>query len=129
MSIHVRVIWEWLKKNWKLSLLVVWSILVWFFSRRSSQAAIEAMNANKESYEARIRALKEQRKIEIQKREELTLKYEETLAKIEKKYEKKLRDLSKEEKSRIKEIIEKAKGNPAEIDEKIENLFGFVSSD
>ena len=129
MSIHVKVIWEWLKKNWKLSLLIIWSILVWLFSRRSSQAAIAAMNANKESYEARIRALKEQRKIEIQKREELTLKYEETLAKIEKKHKKRLRDLSKEEKSRIKEIVKEAKGNPAEIDEKIENLFGFAPHD
>ena len=43
------------------------------------------MDANKKSYEAQIKSLKEQHKIEVKKREELHLKYQETLAKIEEK--------------------------------------------
>ena len=83
--IKIYLFWECVKKNWKIACLTLWTITVWFFSRRSSQAAIEAMEANKKSYEARIKSLKEQHKIEIKKREELNLKYQETLVKIEKK--------------------------------------------
>ena len=125
--IQIKIAWEWIKKNWKLMLLALWSVIVWFVSRRSSAAAIDAMNANKESYEAQIRALKEEHKRELKKREELALKYKETLAKIEKKYKKKEENLTKEEKKRVKEIIKVAKGDPTEINKKIENLFGLVS--
>ena len=86
LIVNIKIFWTWLKNNWKVTALTVWSIVVWFISRRSSHAAIEAMEANKESYEAQIKALKDQHNIEIQKREELRLKYEETLAKIEEKY-------------------------------------------
>ena len=85
------------------------------------------MQANKESYEAQIKVLKDQHKIEVKKREELRLKYEETLAKIEEKYKKKREELSKVEKKKVKEIVQKAKDNPDEINKKIEDLFGFIS--
>ncbi len=125
--IHLKIAWLWLKKNWKATAIAVWTIFIWFVSRKNSQGAIDAMNANKESYEARIRSLKNQHKIEVQKREELHLKYQETLAKIEEKYKKKKEELSIVEKKKVKEIVEKAKDNPDEISKKIENLFGFTS--
>ena len=116
-----------MKKNWKTAALAAWSIIVWVISRRNSSAAIEAMEANKESCEAQIKSLKDQHKIEVKKREELHLKYQETLAKIEEKYKKKKEQLSKVEKRKVKEIVEKAKDNPDEINKKIEDLFGFTS--
>ena len=117
MILKIKIFWAWIKKNWKLTVLAIWSVLVWFISRRSSQSAIDAMNANKVSYEAQIKSLKEQHGIEVKKREELHLKYQETLAKIEEKYKKK----------KVKEIVKEAKDNPDEINRKIENLFGFTS--
>ena len=125
--IQLRVAWLWIKKNWKATALVAWSAFVWLISRKNSQGAIDAMNANKESYEAQIKSLKDQHKIEVQKREELHLKYQETLAKIEEKYKKKKEELSKVEKKKVKEIVQKAKDNPDEINKKIEDLFGFTS--
>tara|TARA_B100001564_G_scaffold118182_1_gene98390 strand:- start:4530 stop:4916 length:387 start_codon:yes stop_codon:yes gene_type:complete len=125
--IQLRIAWLWVKKNWKATALVVWSIFVWLISRKNSQGAIDAMNANKESYEAQIKSLKVQHKIEVQKREELHLKYQETLVKIEEKYKKKKEELSKVEKKKVKEIVQKAKDNPDEINKKIEDLFGFSS--
>ena len=119
--------YTWLKKNWKLTALAIWSIIVWFISRRDSQAILDIMHANKESYETQIRSLKEQRIIEKQKIKELNLKYKEVLAKIEEKYSKKEKDLSRKEKNKIKEIVTKAKDNPVEINKKIENIFGFTS--
>jgi cell division protein FtsB len=68
MILKLKLIWTCIKKNWKAALLAVWSIIVWFISRRNSEAAIQAMQANKESYEAQIKSLKDQHKIEVQKR-------------------------------------------------------------
>jgi Txe/YoeB family toxin of Txe-Axe toxin-antitoxin module len=127
MILKIKIFWAWIKKNWKLTVLTIWSVLVWFISRRSSQGAIDAMNANKVSYEAQIKSLKEQHNIEVKKREELHLKYQETLAKIEEKYKKKKEQLSKVEKKKVKEIVKEAKDNPDEINRKIEDLFGFTS--
>jgi len=123
----VKLAWEWVKKNWKFMLLTFWSALVWFLSRRSSQAAIDAMQANKISYETQIDSLKKEHKSEIKKREQLNLKYRETLVKIEEKYRKKENDLSRAEKRKVKEIVKKAKDKPIEINKKIEDLFGFAS--
>tara|TARA_R100001509_G_scaffold87820_1_gene50064 strand:- start:349 stop:711 length:363 start_codon:yes stop_codon:yes gene_type:complete len=117
----------WIKKHWKIVLLAVWTIVVWLFSRKNADGAIKAMKANKESYEKQISVLKDQHKAEIQERERLRLKYEETIANIEKKYELKEKELSKKEKKRVQEIVKEAKDNPGEIDKKIENLFGFNS--
>ena len=127
MILKLKIFWACLKKNWKTAALAAWSIIVWVISRRNSSAAIEAMEANKESYEAQIKSLKDQHKIEVKKREELHLKYQETLAKIEEKYKKKKEQLSKVEKKKVKEIVQKAKDNPDEINKKIEDLFGFTS--
>ena len=128
IKIFIQQFWAWAKKNWKATALAVWSIMVWLLSRRSSKAAIELMEANKESYEAQIKSLKEQRKIEKEKVEELHLKYQEALVKIEEKYNKKEKDLSIKQKSKIKKIIKQAKENPVEINKKIEDLFGFTHS-
>jgi len=125
--LHLKIIWAWLKKNWKASALAVWSVFIWFISRKNSQGAIDAMNANKESYEAQIKSLKDQHKVEVQKREELHLKYRETLAKIEEKYNKKEEELSRKQKGKVKEIVKQAKEEPDEINKKIENMFGFTS--
>ena len=125
--LKLRLFWAGLKKNWKLALLAVWSVVVWLVSRKNAQGAIDAMKANKESYEAQIGSLKREHKIEKERLEQLNLKYRETIATIEKKYDIKEKELSKEKKKRVKEIVEKAKDNPDEINQKIENLFGFTS--
>ena len=127
MILKLKLLWACLKKNWKAAILAIWSIIVWFVSRRNSAAAIEAMQANKESYEAQIKSLKVQHKIERDKIEELNLKYRETIATIEEKYNKKEQELSRKEKKKVKEIVKKAKENPDEINKKIEDLFGFTS--
>ena len=125
--LQIKVFWEWVKTNWKLVCLSLWTVLVWFLSRRSSQAALDAMKANKISYESRIKSLKEQHALEIEKREKLNLKYEETIVKIEEKYKKKEQELTKKEKKQVKEIIKEANDDPDQVSKKIEELFGFIS--
>ena len=66
--LHLNIFWAWTKKNWKLSALAVWSIFIWLVSRKNADGAIQAMKANKESYEAQIQGLKDAHEEEIQKR-------------------------------------------------------------
>ena len=127
MIFKLKLLWASLKKNWKLAVLAVWSVVVWFISRKNAQGAIDAMKANKESYESQITSLKNEHRIEKEKLEQLNLKYRETIATIEKKYDIKEKQLSKEKKKRVKQIVEKAKDNPSEINDKLESLFGFTS--
>ena len=127
MIIQAKIAWEWLKKYWKAAALVVWTVLIWLFSRKNADGAIEALKASKESSEKQIKELKEQHHVEIEKRKQLRLKYEQTIATIEEKYKKKEQDLSRKEKKKVKEIVQKAKDNPDEINKKIEDLFGFTS--
>tara|TARA_E500000331_G_C17198294_1_gene688132 strand:- start:486 stop:890 length:405 start_codon:yes stop_codon:yes gene_type:complete len=126
IKLSIQAFWAWLRKNWKVTALTIWSAVIWLISRRDSKAAIELMEANKESYEEQIRSLKKQRSVEREKVEELHLKYREALVKIEEKYSKKEKDLSLKQKSKIKKIIKQAKEDPDEINKKIENLFGFT---
>ena len=127
MLLKVKIAWELVKRYWKAAALILWTIVIWFFSRKNADGAIEALKASKESHEKQINSLKSQHKIEIAKREELELKYKQTIATIEEKYEKKEQELSRKEKKKVKEIVQKAKDNPDEINKKIEDLFGFVS--
>ena len=123
---QIRLAWLFAKKHWKLFAMAVWSIGIFIFARKNNQAAIETLETRKKSYESQIQTLEEARDTEIKKREDLALKYKETLAKIEKKYTLKEKELSRKEKKKIKEIIKKAESNPDEISDKLENLFGFT---
>ena len=127
MILKLKIFWACIRRNWKAAALAVWSIVIWFISRKNAEGAIEAMKANKESYESQIASLKSEHRIEKEKLEQLNLKYRETIATIEKKYDIKERQLSMAKKKRVKEIVEKAKDNPNEINEKLESLFGFTS--
>ena len=57
MIFKLKIFWACLKKNWKAAALALWSVVVWFISRRNSAAAVAAMEANKESYETQIKSL------------------------------------------------------------------------
>ena len=127
--IQLKLAWIFVKKHWKIFAMAIWSIGIFIFARKNNQAAIETMAARKKSYESQIQALQDARNVEIQKREELTLKYKETLAKIEEKYTIKEEELSRKEKKKVKEIIKKAESNPDEISNKLEDLFGFTVTD
>lgn len=125
--LHLKIFWAWAKKNWKLSVLAAWTVFIWLVSRKNADGVIQAMKANKESYETQIQGLKDAHEEEIKKREELHLKYRLTLGRIKEKYDLEEEQLSRQKRKRVKEIVKKAKDNPNEIDEKIENLFGFTS--
>ena len=121
--------WVWLKTHWHIPFIVTWTVVVWVVSRGNIHAVTQVLEAKKKSYERQIEALRTAHKSEIEKREELDLKYRETLGIIEKDFKLKEQELSSLKKRKIKQIIESSKDNPNEINKKIENLFGFTRAD
>jgi uncharacterized protein YjhX (UPF0386 family) len=122
----IKTSWIWLKTHWHIPFIITWTIVVWILSRGNVKAVTQVLEAKKESYEKQIEALKSAHVVEIKKREELHLKYKETLDTIEKDFKLKEEELSVIKKKKIKQIIKSSKENPHEINKKIEDLFGFT---
>ena len=126
---HIKVIWTFLRENWKIPFLLLWTLFIWTWSRRKGEAAIEILNAKKESYDKQIVKLKENHNKELSLRDEEIKQYHEVIEQIEKKYKKQSDKISKENKIRVKQIVKESKGHPDEVKEKIEKLFNFSDLD
>lgn len=117
--------WLWLKNHWQIPFIIAWSMLVYFVSRRNSDAIIEVLNARKDSYEKQLNDLKKRHNDEIIERDKLIKRYHEAVSLVEKKYAEKEKELSLREKKRVKQIVNESKGNPDVIKKEIEKSFGF----
>jgi len=114
-----------LRENWKIPFLVVWSIVIWALSRKNAEAALDVLEAKKESYDKQIVALKENHKKELTKRDLLVKQYHETIERLEKKYAEKDAILTKKNKQRVKQVVEEMEGDSDAVQRKIEELFNF----
>ena len=119
----------WLRENWKIPFLVIWSIVIWAISRRNAEAALDVLAARKESYEKQIVSLKENHKKELNQRDLLVKQYHQTIKELEEKYAKKNVILSKRQKERVKQVVEETKGNPDAVKQRIEELFNISDLD
>ena len=117
--------WLWLKNHWQIPFIIAWSAIVYFMSRRNSDAIIEVLNAKKDSYEKQLNELKKRHNDEIIERDKLIKRYHEAVSLIEKKYAEKEKELTSREKKRVKQIVSESKGDPDVIKEEIEKSFGF----
>ena len=49
--------WIWSKHHWKIIALVVWTIAIWFVSRKSSRAMLKVLQTSRKSYEDEVEVL------------------------------------------------------------------------
>ena len=117
--------WMWVKEHWKVFAFFVWSMLVWVISRKNSMAALEVLEARKESYDKQLALLKRNHKKELTEKDKLIIEYHDTIDKLEEKFKNEHREITKEHKKEIKKIVEISRGNPEEIKKRIEEEFGF----
>jgi len=122
---HIKLAWIWLRENWKIPFLVVWSIVVWALSRKNAEAALDVLAAKKESYDKQIVTLKENHKKELTKRDLLVKQYHETIKNLEEKYAEKSAILTKKNKEKIKQVVEEMEGDPDAVEKRIETLFNL----
>ena len=117
--------WTWLKTHWQVPFLVVWSVVVYLFTRRNTDALIDVIEAKETSHKKEVEALKRSHKDEILKLKGLQAEYVRTIKELEASFEQQKRELSKKQVEDVKKIVIKSKGNPEEIKRKIENEFGI----
>ena len=120
---------SWLKENWKIPFVIVWTFVVYLVSRKNTSAAIDVLEAKDKSHKAQIKNLKEKHAQEIVERDNLIEQYKNTVSKIEKDFKEKERVLTDQEKQRVKEIVAESKGDTNEVKKQIEKMFNFTFTD
>ena len=124
---YIKLAWIWLKQNWKIPFLVIWSIVVWMVSRNNAEAALDVLAAKKESYDKQIITLKENHKKELSKRDKIVKQYHETIKNLEEKYAEKSAILTKKNREKIKQVVEEMEGDSDAVEKRIEELFNLSS--
>ena len=124
---YIKLAWIWLKQNWKIPFLVIWSIVVWMVSRNNAEAALDVLAAKKESYDKQVITLKENHKKELSKRDKIVKQYHETIKNLEEKYAEKSAILTKKNREKIKQVVEEMEGDSDAVEKRIEELFNLSS--
>jgi len=117
--------WVWLKNYWHVPILLVWTVVVWVFSRRNGEAALEVLATTKESYAAQIEVLKESHASEIEKRDRALKQYEDVVKTLEFEYAKHDEELSRDKKKKIKEYVKEFDEDPDGLAARLEEKFGI----
>ena len=117
--------WVWLKHNWKVPVLLIWSAFIYVLSRRNTEALKEVIELNKKAHKEEVQTINKAHREELIKLRTLQTQYRKTIEKLEKEFEAQNKVLSEKHIEDVKEIVIKSKGNPEQIIRKIENDFGI----
>jgi len=116
--------WVWLRHYWYIPALVIYTLVLWAFFRRSNNNLLKVLSITKDSYEKEIQVIKSTHEKELQKREEIVFLYQETLKKLETEFSIKTKDLSIKKQKEIKKLVEENKEDPSNLAEEMKKLFG-----
>lgn len=125
----IKTSWIWLKEHWQIPLLAVWSVVIFIFTRRNTEALLEVIDAKQESYKKQIEILRRTHRNELLERDNLILEYESLLDALRQEFENRKQELTEIHEEEIKEVVIKSKGDPEEIKTFIEEEFGIVFKD
>jgi hypothetical protein len=125
IKITFKKAWVWLKTYWQVPFLLVWTLVIYLFARRNTDALLEVLEIKKQSHKEEVEALNKSHKDEILKLKGIQAEYLKTIEQLESKFEEQQRKLSEKQVEHVKEVVIKSKGNPEEIKRKIENEFGI----
>tara|TARA_R100001082_G_scaffold5591_2_gene3825 strand:+ start:3064 stop:3480 length:417 start_codon:yes stop_codon:yes gene_type:complete len=117
--------WVWCKHHWKIVALVVWTIVIWFVSRKNSQVALKVLETARNSYQEEIDAVNKTHEEEIRKRDEAIERYNNVLDSIEQNYEESKEKLTFEKRARIKELIDSHGSDKSALNDALKEEFGF----
>mgnify|MGYP007073294035 CR=1 FL=1 len=84
-KVTLKKAWVWLKHNWYVPAVIIYTLALWLLFRNKSQA-LEVLQIRSESYEDQIRVIENAHKKEIEKRDQILQKYDDILNQLEKDY-------------------------------------------
>ena len=115
----------WIKENCQIPFLAVWTLFIWVFTRRNSEAAIETIKIKDAAHKEEIKTLKQSHSEEVAAKDELTKEYLKIVDQIEKKGRSFKIALAEQEKQKVKQIVEDSRGDGHEIKKQLKEKFGF----
>jgi hypothetical protein len=125
LKLFLKKAWTWLKNYWYAPVVFVWTIVVWVFSRRNGEAALEVLASSKKSYEAQIDVLKKTHADEVGKRDKALEQYEDIVRTMEFEYARRSEEISRDKKKKVKEYIKEFDNDPDGLAARLEERFGI----
>ena len=61
--------WEWLKENWKIPLVLIYTVVVWVIARGNTDALKDVLEARKKAHKEEVKALRDNHKRELEQRD------------------------------------------------------------
>jgi len=117
--------WIWSKHHWKIIALVVWTIVIWFVSRKNAKAMLKVLETTRKSYEAEINVLNETHAAEQKRKAEAVDEYHKVIESIESQYQGEKDKLTFEKRARIKELVDSYADDKQSLNEALKGEFGF----
>lgn len=116
--------WIWLKHNWKVPAILLYTIALWFLFRKKD-AAYQVLEERNKSYQKQIEAVNDIHREEVKKRDDILNKYNDILKELEKKYKEDSREIDEDKKKEIKNLVEKYDEQPDELAKLLAEKFGL----
>ena len=116
--------WVWLKHNWKVPLILLYTLVLWLLFRKKD-AAYQVLEERNNSYKKKIEAINEIHKEEINKRNKILENYNSILKDLEEQYEKDNRELDSRKKKEIKNLVEEYNEKPEELAKLLAEKYGL----
>tara|TARA_Y100000816_G_scaffold229737_1_gene174881 strand:- start:125 stop:529 length:405 start_codon:yes stop_codon:yes gene_type:complete len=120
----LKKVWVWLKHNWYVPAVIVYTIVLWFLFRDKTKA-LEVLEVRSKSYEGQIKTIEETHKKEIEARDQILKNYDNVLSQLEKDYEEKNMKLDKKKKQEIKKIVKEFNDRPDDLAKTLAEKFGL----
>jgi len=117
--------WVWLKHNWKVPLIILYTLALWLLFRRKDAAFLVLEERNK-SYKAQIDVINQNHKEELEKRNKVIEKYNDLVSQLEDQYAADNKELDEAKKKEIKDIVEKHHDNPNALAQMLAEKYGLV---
>ena len=116
--------WTWLKHNWYVPAVVVYTLVLWFLFKNKA-GALKVLEIRSKSYENQIKTIEEAHKKEIEARDQILKNYDNVLSQLEKDYEEKNMKLDKKKKQEIKKIVKEFNDRPDDLAKILAERYGI----
>lgn len=121
----MRFVLDFLGTHWREVAIAALLFAISFFWWKDHNSLVKALDASVESYETRIKGLKESHKRETKRKESALKEYQEKLVYIETEYQIFQQEVAEAKIQRTDEFINLRRDNPDKLAEEIEDKFGF----
>ena len=114
-----------LNKYWKGITIAILLFVVSFFWWQDHRGLVSAYDASVESYETRIKELKESYQRETERKEAALEEYKEKIYLLESQYMDFKEEIAEAKEEKVEEYVALRRDNPEQIIREIESKFGF----